>query len=95
MRTIERSSQFKKDLKRELKGQRAKQMTAVLENVVELLQRDQPLPKKFKDHQLTGNLADCRDCHVLPNLVLLYEQPDNANTLRLVRLGSHAELFKR
>jgi mRNA interferase YafQ len=95
MRTIERSSQFKKDLKRELKGQRAKQMTAALENVVELLQRDQPLPKKFKDHQLTGNLADCRDCHVLPNLVLLYEQPDDANTLRLVRLGSHAELFKR
>ena len=95
MRTIERSSQFKKDLKRELKGQRAKQMTAALENVVELLQRDQPLPKKFKDHQLTGNLADCRDCHVLLNLVLLYEQPDNANTLRLVRLGSHAELFKR
>jgi mRNA interferase YafQ len=67
-------------------------MTETLRLIVNLLLRDGPLPAKFKDHALSGTLKDIRDCHVRPDLVLLYERSDPA-TLRLVRLGSHAELF--
>lgn len=43
------------------------------------------------DHSLTGNLKDCRDCHIKPDLVLIYRKT-NDNTLELIRLGSHSEL---
>jgi mRNA interferase YafQ len=56
-----------------------------------LLIADQVLPDKYMDHPMTGAWKDCRDCHVKPDLVLIYQKPDNG-TLRLVRLGSHAEL---
>jgi len=44
-----------------------------------------------RDHALTGDWKDYRDCHIKPDLVLIYQKPD-ADTLRLVRLGSHSEL---
>jgi mRNA interferase YafQ len=47
--------------------------------------------KNFRDHALTGTWSDHRDCHILPDLVLIYRKPD-AETLELVRLGSHSEL---
>ena len=56
-----------------------------------LLANDQPLDPRHRDHPLTGEWADHRDCHVKPDLVLIYQKPD-ATTLLLVRLGSHAEL---
>lgn len=80
MRTIERTLQFKRDYKREAKGQHR----ATLKN-------DQPLGQKHRDHALTGAWKDCRDRHVRPDLVLIYRKPD-ANVLQLVRLGSHSEL---
>jgi mRNA interferase YafQ len=52
---------------------------------------DAPLSEQYRDHPLTGEWAGFRDCHVKPDLVLIYEKPDAA-TLRLVRLGSHSEL---
>ena len=92
MRTIERSKTFKKDLKRERAKPNASRMIETLRAVINLLLHDNPLPAKFKDHALGGALKDFRDCHVRPDLVLLYERPD-LTTLRLVRLGSHTELF--
>jgi mRNA interferase YafQ len=92
MRTIERSKTFKKDLKRELAKPNASRMTETLRSIINLLLEDKPLPAKFKDHALAGALKDFRDWHVRPDLVLLYERPD-PKALRLVRLGSHAELF--
>ena len=56
-----------------------------------MLAADTPLPATDRDHPLTGDWDDHRDCHLRPNLVLIYRKPD-ADTLQLVRLGSHSEL---
>jgi mRNA interferase YafQ len=52
---------------------------------------DKSLPAKYRDHALTGDWADHRDCHIKPDLVLIYRLPDE-ETLQLVRMGSHSEL---
>ena len=91
MRTIERTSQFKRDYKRESKGRYRATLDASLEPIFDALASDLPLDRRHCDHPLSGRLADYRDCHVKPDLVLIYEKPD-ADTLRLVRMGSHAEL---
>jgi mRNA interferase YafQ len=59
--------------------------------VVQWLAADAPLPRRCFDHPLSGEWADHRDCHVRPDLVLIYRKPDD-ETLELVRLGSHSEL---
>ena len=94
MRTIERTSAFKRDFKREKKGQYRKTIEQELVTVLELLVNDTELPKKYFDHALTGNMKKYRDCHVRPDLVLLYEKNDTgvSRVLRLIRLGSHSEL---
>lgn len=91
MRTIERTGQFKRDWKRESKGRHRKSLAADFAVVVQALAENLPLPAKHHDHALTGDWKDHRDCHVKPDLVLIYRKPDDA-TLQLVRLGSHAEL---
>jgi len=58
---------------------------------VSLLAADSPLPESCRDHALTGVWTDHRDCHIKLDLVLIYRVPD-AETLELVRLGSHSEL---
>lgn len=92
MRDLVPTSRFKKDLKREQRG-RYRDVIASEEFLIllEMLQRDETLPEKYRDHALGGNLAGCRDCHIRPDLLLIYEKPD-AHTLSLIRLGSHAEL---
>ena len=91
MRTIKRTGRFKKDYKREARGQHRATLDADLLAAVSLLAADAPLPEKFRDHPLTGEWADHRDCHIKPDLVLIYRVPD-AETLELVRLGSYSEL---
>lgn len=63
----------------------------VLFEVIEKLQEKIPLEPKYKDHQLSGKHNDCRDCHIKPDLVLIYYVKDN--DLILERLNSHSELF--
>jgi mRNA interferase YafQ len=91
MRKISRTSRFKKDYKREVKGQHRETLDGDLLAVLSLLITDSPLPEKFRDHALTGEWSDHRDCHVRPDLVLIYRMPDT-ESLELVRLGSHSEL---
>lgn len=91
MRTISRTSRFKRDYKREAKGQHRTTLDADLMAVVSLLAADSPLPEKLHDHPLAGEWKDHRDCHIKPDLVLIYRIP-NSETLELVRLGSHSEL---
>ena len=91
MRTIERTGQFKRDYKREMKGQHRTTLVADLTAVLDALVADRQLEPRHHDHALTGNWRDHRDCHVRPDLVLIYRLPDD-QTLQLVRLGSHAEL---
>ena len=91
MRTIKRTSRFKKDYKRETRGKHRATLDPDLLTVVSLLAADAPLPQNLRDHPLTGEWADHRDCHIKPDLVLIYRLP-NAQSLELVRLGSHSEL---
>jgi mRNA interferase YafQ len=91
MRTIKRTGQFKRDYKRETKGQHRATLDADLLAVLKPLASDQALAPHYCDHPLSGDWKDHRDCHIKPDLVLIYLKPD-ADTLRLVRLGSHSEL---
>lgn len=91
MRTIKQSGQFKRDLKREAKGSHRQVLQSDFVAIVATLANDQPLADKHRDHALTGDWKDHRDCHVKPDLVLIYRKPDDT-VLQLVRLGSHSEL---
>ena len=91
MRTINQTSQFKKDLKRESRGRHSKYLGAELQAILTLLVTDHPLPPNHRDHALTGEWQDFRDSHIRPDLVLIYRKPDG-DKLELVRLGSHSEL---
>lgn len=91
MRVIRRTSQFKKDYKRESKGRHRKTLDGDLAAVLKLLISDTPVPERLRDHPLTGKWNDYRDLHVRPDLVLIYRRPDET-FLDLVRLGSHSEL---
>jgi mRNA interferase YafQ len=93
MRTIERSSAFKRDYKRARATPRhGKDLDSLVAAVVSLLVSDQVLPEKNRDHALGGDRLGYRECHIKPDLLLIYRQSDAA-TLRLARLGSHSELF--
>ena len=70
MRTIERTSQFKRDYKRESRGRHRAHLDADLARMVEILANDQPLEPRHHDHALSGEWSDHRDCHVKPDLVL-------------------------
>lgn len=91
MRRIERTSQFKRDYRRELKGRNRTSLDAVLVPVLVGSANDQPLESRYHDHALSGEWKEFRDCHLKPDLVLIY-QKQATDKLRLVRLGSHSEL---
>lgn len=91
MRTVKYTKQFKKDYKREKSGRHAKTLDAELTDIVTRLSNDQPLDPRHFDHALAGHWKDYRDCHLRPDLVLIYRKSDT-DTLDLVRLGSHSEL---
>lgn len=91
MRTIERTNQFKRDYKREAKGRYRTVLEGGFREVLAALVTDEPLAERYRDHALTGDWKDHRDCHIKPDLVLIYRKPDD-NRLQLIRLGSHSEL---
>jgi mRNA interferase YafQ len=91
MRTIEWTGQFKRDYRREGRGQHRVTLDRALLSVIDLFANDLSLEVSSRDHPLIGDWKDHRDCHIRPDLVLIYQKPDGA-TLRLVRLGSHSEL---
>lgn len=92
MRRIERTTAFQRDFKREKKGQRRRELDSLVSWVVSLLVEDVPLPERNRDHRLGGDWHDFRECHLKPDLLLIYRKPD-AEVLQLVRMGSHSELF--
>ena len=92
MREVEYTAQFQRDFKREGKSPRGKVIHKKLEEAVELLCTDEPLPLRLRDHALIGSYAGMRECHLRPDLLLIYFKA-GAHALVLVRMGSHSELF--
>ena len=92
MREIDYSGQFERDYKRESKSPNNKDLNKRLESVISALCADFPLPPKFQDHPLKGDYLGTRECHIKPDLLLIYFKTGK-NLLTLVRLGSHSELF--
>jgi mRNA interferase YafQ len=89
VREVFQQSQFKIDLKRVSRSGRYK-----LEDVLDVITKlasDEPLAERHRDHALTGEWKDSRDCHIKPDLVLIYRKSDD-KILQLVRIGSHSEL---
>jgi mRNA interferase YafQ len=89
MRTIRYLGKFKQDFKRMAKrGCDIKKLRVVIEKLV----NEAELEARYKDHPLQGQYAGARDCHISPDWVLIYAIVDNE--LRLIRTGTHADLFK-
>lgn len=84
------SNRFRKDLK--LAKKRGLSL-AKLEAVVEMLANQVPLDAKCRDHALTGNYSEFRECHIEPDWLLIYRQEIDALELFLFRTGSHSDLF--
>lgn len=88
--TVKSTTQFKKDYKLAMK-RGAK--IGLLDDVVAALAMAKTLPGKYKDHALTGNWAGHRECHILPDWLLIYRIEDNVLVLTLSRTGTHSDLF--
>ena len=90
MLTINYSTRFKKDYK--LVKKRGYD-TSLLEEVLEMLCAEQPLPQKYRDHMLTGNYDGNRECHITPDWLLIYKIQNDELLLSLTRTGTHSDLF--
>ncbi len=85
------SKEYRKAIKKYSRSGRFK--TEWVEYVVSKITRGEKLEDKYQDHALSGKLQYCRECHIKPDLLLIYRIYKNDLVLLLVRLGSHSELF--
>ena len=90
MLTIKYHNAFKRDYK--LVKRRGCDIS-VLRDVITMLAEGMPLPEKYRDHALTGDYAGCRECHLAPDWLLIYEIAQGELVLYLTRTGSHSDLF--
>lgn len=89
--TVRPTSRFQKDLKRiARRGYNTELLTAVIKK----LANGEHLAQKHRDHALTGDYAGCRECHITPDWLLIYEISDDTLLLYLTRTGTHSDLFK-
>ena len=88
--SVDFTTQFKKDIK--LAKKQGKDTDKIFE-VVEKLANDEVLDAKYKDHCLTGDYKDCRECHIEPDWLLIYKKYESELILMLIRTGSHSELI--
>lgn len=88
--TIKFTTQFKRDLK--LAKKQNKNIDKLFE-IIEILADGNQLPAKYRDHELTVNYKDTRECHIEPDWLLIYEIREEILVLMLNRVGSHSELF--
>ncbi len=84
------TSMFKKDLKT---AKKRGYDLSLLDDVVDTLAKGLPLNQKYKDHNLIGNYKGCRECHITPDWLLIYEIDNNELILYLTRTGTHSDLF--
>ncbi len=85
------TTKFKKDLK--LAKKQGRNTDKLLE-IIERLANGEPLEAKYRDHDLSGDYQGCRECHIEPDWLLVYELLDDVLVLLLNRVGSHSELFR-
>lgn len=90
MYAIKPTARFQKDLKR---IQRRGYDLSLLTAVIKKLAAGEPLPEKNKDHILSGKFTGCRECHIAPDWLLIYEIADDTLILYLTRTGTHSDLF--
>ena len=90
MLTIKYQTAFKRDYKRIKK--RGYDLR-LLEDVIALLAQEQELPPAYRDHALTGDYSGCRECHIAPDWLLVYEVLRDELLLYLTRTGTHSDLF--
>ena len=91
MLKIRYHSAFKKDYRRIAK--RGYDIR-LLENVINTLVMEKPLDPRYRDHELIGNYKGCRECHITPDWLLIYEIIGDELILELMRTGTHSDLFK-
>lgn len=84
------SSKFKKDLKMAIK--RGYDMN-LLDEIITIIAAGKALPPKYRDHPLKGNYEGCRECHITPDWLLVYELENDVLILYLTRTGTHSDLF--
>lgn len=90
--TVKPTTQFKKDYKLAMK--RGLNIN-LLNDVITTLALGEPLSEKSKDHPLTGNWEGHRECHILPDWLLIYRIEDDVLVLTLARTGTHSDLFRK
>jgi mRNA interferase YafQ len=88
MREFKTTNQFDRDLKKNLK--KGKDKTKINE-VMNMIINQIPLPPKYRDHRLQGEWKDCRECHIEPDWLLIYRE--EKSFVSFERNGSHTELF--
>lgn len=91
MKHLKYTGQYKKDLKRYIN--QPKKLKA-LNEVLDMLRKEIPLPKKYRQHTLMGEYSGCLECHIEGDFLLVWYDKEN-NTIVLFRLGTHSELFKK
>ena len=90
MYLVRPTSKFQKDLKRiEKRGYNI----SLLTEVIKKLAKGEQLPEKNKDHNLLGEYSGCRECHITPDWLLIYEIANDELILYLTRTGTHSDLF--
>jgi len=90
MKELKITSQFKKDLKR-YKNQPDR--IDKLKVVLRCLQQEEPIPQEYKPHRLLGEYKDCMECHIESDTLLIWLD-ENMGIVKLIRFGTHSELFK-
>ncbi len=90
--TVKPTAQFRKDLKR---MQKQHKNMDLINQILKMLANGEPLPPANRDHALAGNYSGCRECHIQPDWLLIYEISENTLYLYLTRTGSHSDLFDK
>ena len=87
------TGQFRRDYKLALKRNCS---PAAFQTVMAFLVAEQPLPRKYRDHVLanTRNYKEMRECHIEPDWLLIYKTYPETGVLKLIRTGSHSDLFE-
>jgi len=88
---VKPTAKFQKDLKR---VQKRGCNLDLLTQAIKILASGEPLPQKYNDHALIGNFIGCRECHIQPDWLLIYEIAEDSLILYLTRTGTHADLFR-